>query len=84
MHRRTWAYFANPINVLFTCQLVMFALIGALWMAIVNDPSRSNLIIERDIIKDRSGGPPSFTSNVLLTQVSRAARLTAPGITQTC
>lgn len=66
--RKTWAYFNNPIHIVFAIQLVTFALIGALWMAIVNDPARSDLVVTRDVIKDKSGGPPSFTSTVLLSQ----------------
>lgn len=66
--KKTWAYFNDPMHIVFAIQLVMFALVGALWIAIVNDPSRSDLIIARDSIKDKSGGPPSFTSTVLLSQ----------------
>uniref|UniRef100_A0A6T8KEF1 Uncharacterized protein n=2 Tax=Hemiselmis andersenii TaxID=464988 RepID=A0A6T8KEF1_HEMAN len=68
LEKKTWAYFQDPINCLFTGQLVMFALCGGLWVTIVNDPSRSNLIIDRVQILDKSQGPPSFTSSVLLNQ----------------
>mmetsp|Transcript_26615 Transcript_26615/g.67627 ORF Transcript_26615/g.67627 Transcript_26615/m.67627 type:complete len:727 (-) Transcript_26615:116-2296(-) len=68
LEKKTWVYFQDPINCLFTGQLVVFALIGGLWVTIVNDPSRSNLIVDRTQILDKSQGPPSFTSSVLLNQ----------------
>mmetsp|Transcript_36365 Transcript_36365/g.89472 ORF Transcript_36365/g.89472 Transcript_36365/m.89472 type:complete len:720 (-) Transcript_36365:305-2464(-) len=68
LQRQTWAYFKDGINVLFAFQLLLFTLIGAIWIAIVNDPSRSDLDVSRERILDKSGQPPAFTSVVLLSQ----------------